>query len=450
VRLQRSGSPRLNAVFSLPAPRKEHPAMPESSVLFVNVNIFDSTGAEPYLGEVLVVGDRIAEVRKGTGGDLPREGVKVVDGRGGTLMSGLCDAHTHFTWNNGDLNALGTMGVEEHTLHSMRSAKTYIDNGYTMCVGAASAKARLDVVMRNAINAGDIPGPRYLANGMEIAVTGGDLIDSITQFADGPEEMRKVVRKTIALGVDTIKLSMSGEEITGKQRAADNYFTQEEVDMAVREAHNRHVRVAVHARSGESVKIALRAGVDIVYHASFIDEEGLDLLEAQKDRVFVAPGLNWLYATLNEAESFGYPKEVAIGHGYEIEIAAAIAGLKEMHKRGIRILPGGDYGFAWTPHGTYARDLEHFVNLLGFTPMEALLSATALGGEIMLAPDELGKVAPGYKADLILVDGDPLADITVLQDVTKIVGIMKDGQFHKEPAAATVPIQLAQPEPALA
>jgi imidazolonepropionase-like amidohydrolase len=113
----------------------------------------------------------------------------------------------------------------------------------------------------------------------------------------------------------------------------------------------------------------------------------------------------------------------------------------EMHKRGIRVLPGGDYGFAWTPHGTYARDLQHFVERFEFTPMESIL-ATALGGEIMLRPDELGKVQPGYLADLLLVDGDPLADITVLQDHEKINYIMKDGRFHKEanePAAQTPP-----------
>jgi imidazolonepropionase-like amidohydrolase len=421
-----------------------------ATILFTDVRILDSTGADPYDGEVLVTGDRIAEVRRGTG-DLPREGAQVVDGRGATLMSGLCDAHTHFSWNNGDLDALGPMPVEEHVLHSMRSARTYIDYGYTMCVGAASAKDRLDVVMRNAIDAGDIPGPRYLANGREIATTGGDLVASITQYADGPEEMRKVVRRTIALGVDTIKLSMSGEEITGTQRAEDNYFTDEEVAMAVKEAHNRGIRVAVHARSGESVKIAVRNGVDIVYHASYVDEEGLDMLEAEKDRIFVAPGINWLYASLNEAEPFGYPHEVAVAHGYERELAAAIAGLKEMKRRGIRILPGGDYGFAWTPHGTYARDLEHFVTLLGFTPMEAILSATALGGEIMLRPDELGKVAAEYKADLLLVDGDPLADITILQDISRIVGVMKDGVWHREPAAvpSVVPVSPAPAGPEL-
>ena len=406
-----------------------------AKILFTNVKVLEDARANPISAEVLVEDDVIREVRKGGNGNGngSRGDAKVVDGRGGTLMSGLCDAHTHFSWNNGDLNALGPMPVEEHTLHCMRSAKTYIDSGYTMCVGAASAKQRLDVVMRNAINAGDIPGPRYLAAGMEIATTSGDLVPGITQYADGPEEIRKVVRRTIELGVDTIKLSMSGEEITGKQRAAHNYFSAEEVDMAVREAHRRFVRVAVHARAAESVKLAVKHGVDIIYHASFVDEEGLDLLEARKKDIFVAPGLNWLYATLNEAAPFGYPREVAVAHGYEIELEAAIEGVKKMKKRGIRVLPGGDYGFAWTPHGTYARDLEHFVKLIGYTPLEALYSATVLGGEIMMMPDKLGKVAAGYKADLLLVDGDPVADITILQDQKKLVGIMKDGVFHREP-----------------
>lgn len=406
------------------------------TILFTNVNVLTDARGSGVPADVLVENDVIRVVgKRGEGGDLRRSDTKVVDGRGGTLMSGLCDAHTHFSWNNGDLNALGPMPVEEHTLHSMRSAKTYIDSGYTMCVGAASAKQRLDVVMRNAINAGEIPGPRYLAAGMEIATTSGDLVPGITQYADGPEEMRKVVRRTIELGVDTIKLSMSGEEITGKQRAQHNYFSAEEVIMAVTEAHRRNVRVAVHARAADSVKLAVKHGADIIYHASFVDEEGLDLLESRKDEIFVAPGLNWLWATLHEADKFGYPHEVAVAHGYETELAAAIEGLKKMRKRGIRILPGGDYGFAWTPHGTYARDLEHFVKLLGYTPLEALYSATTLGGEIMMQPGKLGKVQPGYKADVILVAGDPVADITVLQDHSKIVAVMKDGVFHREPAA---------------
>jgi len=414
----------------------------EQPILFTNVRIIDSTGADPYQGEVMVIGQRIAQVREGIG-VLPREGARVIEGRGRVLMSGLCDAHTHLTWNNSaDLEGLGNTPTEEHLLFCLESAKTFLDSGFTMCVGAASAKERLDVVTRNAINEGRFPGPRYLANGPEIAVTGGAIIRSITKFADGPEGMRKAVRELVAIGVDQIKLSMTGEEIA-EMHADDTYFSEEECAAAVTEAHRFGKRVCSHARSAESVKMCLRNGVDIIYHASYIDDEGMDMLEAKKDQVFVAPAINWLIATLYEAEAFGFPQEAAEAHGYKRELDCAIAGLREMHRRGIRVLPGGDYGFAWTPHGTYARDLQHFVEYLGYTPMEAILAATALGGEIMLRPDELGKVQPGYYADMILVDGDPLADITILQDHDKLHYIMKDGKFHKEPfAERVVPAEL--------
>lgn len=410
--------------------------VPTSKTLFRNVSILDSTGADPYPGDVLVENDRITMV--GTVDPAAARDARVVEGRGRTLMSGLCDAHTHFSWNNSaDLEGLGNTPVEEHLLFCLESARTYLDSGYTMCLGAASAKERLDVVCRDAINAGRFPGPRYLANGPEIAVTGGAIIRSITKFADGPEGMRKAVRELVAVGVDQIKLSMTGEEITGDMHADDTYFSEEEVAAAAAEAHRFGKRVCAHARSAESVKMCVRNKVDIIYHASYTDAEGMDMLEANKDWVFVAPAINWLVATLYEAESFGFPQEAAEAVGYKKELDCAVEGLREMHRRGIRVLPGGDYGFAWTPHGTYARDLQHFVELLGFTPMEAIISATAWGGQIMLRPDELGKVQPGYLADLLLVDGDPLADVTVLQDHDRLHYIMKDGRFHKEHAADT-------------
>lgn len=402
-----------------------------NKTLFRDVSILDSTGAEPYHGDVLVDHDRITSV--GTTAPGAAEDARVIEGRGRTLMSGLCDAHTHLTWNNSaDMDGLGTLPVEEHLLFTVDSAKTFLDSGYTMGFGAASAKMRLDVVVRDAIEAGRIPGPRYRANGPEIAVTGGALVKGITLFADGPEGMRKAVRELIDLGVDQIKLSMTGEEITGTQRAEDTYFSDEEVAACVAEAHRRGKLVCAHARSAESVKMCVRHGVDVVYHASFTDAEGMDMLEQAKDWVFVAPAVNWLIATLYEAADFGYPQEAAEAAGYKRELEIATEAMIEMHKRGIKVLPGGDYGFAWTPHGTYARDLQHFVERFGFSPMEAIVSATALGGEIMQRPDELGKVQPGYLADLLLVDGDPLADITVLQDHDKLNYIMKDGKFHKE------------------
>jgi imidazolonepropionase-like amidohydrolase len=121
--------------------------------------------------------------------------------------------------------------------------------------------------------------------------------------------------------------------------------------------------------------------------------------------------------------------------GYHRELEIACATLQKMHKRGIRVLPGGDYGFAWIKHGTNAQDLEYFVKYLGFTPMEAIMAATKLGGDIMMRGRELGQVKEGFLADLILVDGDPLSNLAVLRDMERIVAVMKDGVFHREPDA---------------
>jgi imidazolonepropionase-like amidohydrolase len=119
---------------------------------------------------------------------------------------------------------------------------------------------------------------------------------------------------------------------------------------------------------------------------------------------------------------------------YERELEHAVESMKAMHKRGIRVLTGGDYGFAWTPHGTNAKDLEVFVEMLGFTPLEAIRAATQFGGQIMGMGDELGLVREGYLADLLLVDGNPASDVRVLQEKSRLVAIMKDGKFHKAPA----------------
>jgi imidazolonepropionase-like amidohydrolase len=198
----------------------------------------------------------------------------------------------------------------------------------------------------------------------------------------------------------------------------------------------RRKRGTAHARSAASVKQALRHGIEVIYHASFTDEESLDMLEAHKDRHFVAPGIAILYAMLNEAEAYGVSRAKAIEWGYQIEWDAALESLTKMHKRGIRVLPGGDYGFAMTPHCQNARDLEFFVKYLGFTPGEAIRCATMYGGQIMMKPKELGLVKEGYLADLLLVDGDPMANIAILRDPKRILAVMKDGVFAKAPPVA--------------
>lgn len=257
--------------------------------------------------------------------------------------------------------------------------------------------------------------------------------------------MREIIRGHRKLGVDQIKLAMSGEAIVEERSAEECFFSDEETAACVDEAHRNGLRVCAHARARDSVIQCARHGVDVIYHASYCDEEGLELLEKSKDRLVVAPAINWLYATVHDAEPFGYTFEKAEQVGYKKELDCAVKVLSEMHRRGITVLPGGDYGFAWCPHGTYARDLEHFVKLLGFTPMESIIAATAGIAKLFMQEHELGKIAPGYYADCILIDGNPLDDISILQDHARLNVIMINGRIHK---ADQVKPMLANPAPA--
>ena len=159
------------------------------------------------------------------------------------------------------------------------------------------------------------------------------------------------------------------------------------------------------------------------------------MLEAAKDRHFVAPGIAWLINTARHAAEWGIKPGSRITMEYERELEMCVDTMKKMHRGGIRICIGGDYGFAWTPQGTNAKDIQTFVEMLGFSPMEAIQAATKYGGQIMGMSDELGMVKEGYLADMILVDGDPLADVRILQDKNRLLAIMKDGKFHKAPRA---------------
>ena len=417
-----------------------------ANTLFTNVRILDGSGGNPVPGSVLVQGNRIKAVGRGNA-SIPTAGATVIDGAGATLMPGMCEAHTHFSWNDAaTLAGIQTMPLEEHVLWCAKVAKKYLDAGFTSCVGAACAKPRLDVVIRNAIDAGQIPGPRYLAASQEITVPGalGDETLPHLPFPEfsfgvnvnGAEDMRRAVRMFLKYGVDSIKLNLSGDNFTPQSPADTAWMTDAEVAAAMEEVRMRGKRGTAHARSAASIKQALRHGIDVIYHASYTDDETLDMLEAARDRVFVAPGIAILYAMLHEAEPWGIPHEKAVQMGYQHEWDHAVESLKAMHKRGVRILFGGDYGFAMTPHCQNARDLEFFVKYLGYTPGEAIRCATQYGGQIMMKPDELGLIKEGYLADLLLVDGDPMANLAILREPKRMLAVMKDGVFAKQPEIA--------------
>src|SRR4029077_11277726 len=323
-----------------------------NGVVFTNVRIIDGSGENPYTGEVAVQGNRIRQVTRGSSRLTPGLGAgggqTVIDGMGATLMSGLCDAHLHLSWNNAPgIDPIQMMPPEEHTLVTAEMAKIVLDAGFTMGRGAAAAKPRLDVVVRNFINEGRIPGPRYTAAGPEITTVGG-LGDSAPSHipheglnlgivVSGPEEVRRVVRTLIKYGVDSIKLNLSGEEITG-MRAEETPMSEEEVAMAVKEAKLRGKVIAAHARSSESVKQCVRHGIQNIYHASFADEEALDMLEAAKDRHFVGPGLAWLITTPPHAAERGSRPGTPITIEYDRELENAVEPCRKMHRRGIRVL----------------------------------------------------------------------------------------------------------------
>jgi imidazolonepropionase-like amidohydrolase len=411
-------------------------------VLFTNAWIFAGEG-ERFRGEVLVEGNRIKAVAPAPNA-IDRTDAEIVDCGGATLMPGLIEAHAHLSFPHcATLEEMGRVPPEEHTLITMHNAKRLLDAGFTSAYSASAAKLRLDVAIRNEIDAGRIPGPRLRAASPEITATGGfgDVrqlhLDhhSTELIADGPVELRRVVRLCAREGIQNIKINLSGDNASGRAGFSNAMgYSDEEVGAIADQAREWGLDLCCHAQAARAVQAALRHGFRVIYHCSYADDATLDQLEAKKDEIFVAPAVGIVHATCYRAEPWGITRAKAEARGAFASLERYVNVYRKMRKRGIRVLPGGDYGFAWTPIGMNARDFELFQTLFGYEPAEILTAATKLGGQLMLKGDELGQVRANYLADLILVDGDPLSDVTLFQDHARILMIMKDGQFHKKPS----------------
>lgn len=406
------------------------------TTLIANGTLVDGTGRRPVPDAAVVVRDgRI--VFAGPVREAPPVDPTAtrIDARGGTIMPGLVEAHFHPTYFN--VAALEDLDikypVEYVTLLAANNARLALACGYTAARSGGSL-FNVDVWLKKAIEAGIAEGPRLAASGREICGVGGLMdwnpdfrkigMDGLVLLVNGPDEARSAVRKLVKDGVEWVKTYPTGD--AAAPDANDHHtlcMTYEEMHAVVATAHNHRMKVTGHCRATEGIKNALRAGYDAIEHGTFMDSEALDLLLSRD--VPCVPALYFEQASIEHGPRFKMPQKVIDGHKETLEAGAESA--RMILNAGGRLGMGGDYGFGWNPHGDYAKELTFFVKYVGIDPLTVIKCATKTGAEIMGRGDEFGTVEAGKLADLLVVDGDVLADISVLEDRTRFVAVMQGG-----------------------
>ena len=390
------------------------------STLFTNARLFTAESEDIIDRGVLLIED--GSVRfAGNAKELKSSTHHVIDLGGKFLMPGMTETHAHLSFDDSSPFSIGDSSVEQATITAVGNARLMLNAGFTSAVSFGSTYG-IDVALRNAINTGKIRGPRLMAAGRDLGATASnvDFDGGLSQIADGPWAVRKAVREQRRLGVDVVKIFIDGEAINPTNPPGELSFTNEEVIAAVDEAHRRNLKVACHARSAAAVKQAVNAGVDFIGHANYLDDETVALLIEHRDRIFIGPAIAWEVQYLAQCESLGISRQTVQAQGYEAEIDATIATVEKLKAAGIKLVVGGDYGISIAPHGSYAKDLEYFVELFSMSPAEAIICATKNGGLMLDPAGTIGTLRSGSVADFIVVDGDPLQDITVLQNLDKL------------------------------
>lgn len=398
--------------------------------------LVDGKGGPPIpQGALHIVDGRITYA--GSAGLAPTiaPSAKRIDARGGTIMPGLVEAHFHPTYFN--VAALEDLDikypVEYVTLLAASNAALALECGYTAARSGGSL-FNIDVWLKKAIENGVAAGPRLAASGREICGVGGLMdwnpdfrkigMEGLVLLINGPEEARAAVRKLVKDGVEWVKTYPTGDAAAPDTNDHHTLcMTFEEMHAVVQTAHNHSLKVTGHCRATEGIKNALRAGYDTLEHGTFMDDEALELLLARN--VPVVPALQFEYASIVHGPEFGLGQRVIDGHQETLDGGAESA--RRILMAGGRLGMGGDYGFAWTPHGTYAKELTFFVKHVGLSPLEVLTCATKTGAEIMGRESEFGTLEAGKLADVLVVDGDVLADISILEDRSRFIAVMQGG-----------------------
>jgi imidazolonepropionase-like amidohydrolase len=410
-------------------------------ILFKNTRIFDGSGAEPFPGDVLVQDNRIVAVSRTGAGGTSAPKATIVDGAGTTLMPGMTEAHAHLSWPSSVERFVPGMSLppEDLALNTARNARILLDHGFTSAYSGGALGKTLEITLKAEIDAGRTPGPRLVPASIEREPPNETAFlasGNVVEHGRGAEGVRAFVKECAAKGAKVVKFLLSGESALKPGASMQTLYSEEEMRAAGEQARESGVWLTGHAHCPDAIKMGLRNGFRVLYHCTYADDEAIDMLAARKAEIFVAPTIGIVQATLDATP----PPHFDMSH-MKADAAAVLERQKklapELRRRGVRLLPGGDYGFPFNPNGRNARDLELFVRHLGFTATEALVAVTMRGGEIMGLEHELGRIEPGYLADLLLVRGDPTRDVTLLQDKQNLLAIMKDGRFHKAPVTPT-------------
>jgi imidazolonepropionase-like amidohydrolase len=375
---------------------------------------------------IVIQDDKITRV--GADARVPADAT-VIDLPNATVLPGLIDAHTHITFNqNFGYSALG-ISVPRETLTGARNAKITLDAGFTT-IRNVGANGYSDVALRDAVNAGDVPGPRMLVSGPALSITGGHCDNNLLPFeyhavdagvADGVEAVQHKVREIIKYGADVIKVCATGGVLSHGDNPQASQYTLEEMKAIVADAHRLGRKVAAHAHGAEGIRWASMAGVDSIEHGSYIDDAAI--AEMKKNGTYLVPTLYLMDWFFDNAEKIGIPAEL-IAKGKTV-MPAARKNVARAFAAGVKVGFGTDA--AVYPHGLNAHEFAVMVKL-GLTPLQAIQAATINDADLLGWSDKVGTIEPGKWADIIAVDGDPLADVTTLE---KVKFVMKGGEVVK-------------------